>query len=138
METNNPKSRDIKELKVRKIALKQEMEQIQADIESSLKDVRHSVVDRTRIRFWVEKYPLQLLGSALIVGFILARKGGGKTTGTDNTTIKAEAPATAESSRSSFTSLLMDELKKMASQRAVRFLMQRLEEALDERKSKEG
>ncbi len=136
MKMNNQKSGDIKELKARKIALKQEMEQIQSEIESSLKEVRHSVVDRTRVRYWVEKYPLQLIGSVLVAGFVLARKSGGKGSTVRNNSAPA-ATVTPESSRNSFSTMLLDELKKMITQRAVRFLMQRVEEAIDERKNQE-
>ncbi len=131
METNRPKSRDIKEMKARKIALKKEMEQIQTEIESSLKEVRHSVADRTRFRYWVDKYPLHLLGTALIAGFLVARRGC-----PTNKTV-AEESVSAESSQSSFSSLLLDELKKMATKHAVRFVLQKVEEAVEERKKKE-
>ncbi len=136
METSNPKSSEIKELKARKIALKQEMEQIQSEIESSLNEVRNSVADKTRLRYWVEKYPLHLLGSTLIAGFVLARKGGGKGGGSSNGNAP-DVSVETESSRNSFLSLFMDELKKLVTQRAVRALMQRIEDAIDERKSQE-
>ncbi len=136
MEKNNSKSRDIKELKARKIALKQEMEQIQSEIETSLKEVRHSVADRTRVRYWVEKYPLHLVGTVLVAGFILARKGGSKSENKSHSSTMDVSTA-SETSRNSFSSLFLDELKKITTQRAVRFLMQRIEEAIDERKSQQ-
>jgi hypothetical protein len=134
METNHSKSRDMKELKARKMELKQEMEQIQGEIESSLREVRHSVADRTRLRYWVDKYPLHLVGSALLAGFLLAKRGGAR-----SLDIRTEETATVvrEPSRNSFSSLLADELKKMVTQRAVRYVMQRVEEAIDERSKKE-
>ncbi len=133
MEKNHPKSGDIKELKARKMALKQEMEQIQGDIESSLKEVRHSMTDRVRFRYWVDRYPLHLVGTALLAGFILARKGRGGST--KKVAQEAEVTVT-EPSDSSFSSLFIQELKKMATQRAVRYVMQRVEQALEERSEK--
>jgi len=134
MEKKHPGSRDMKELKARKIALKQEMEQIQGEIESSLREVRHSMTDRVRFRFWVDRYPLHLIGTALLAGFMLARRGKGDST----KKIPEETEVTVkESSDNTFSSLFMDELKKMATQRAVRYVMQRVEQALEERSKKE-
>ena len=124
----------MKELKARKLALKQEMEQIQGEIESSLREVRHSMTDRVRFRYWVDRYPLHLVGTALLAGFMLARRGRGGST----KKIPQEAEVTVtESSDNTFSSLFMDELKKMATQRAVRYVMQRVEQALEERSKKE-
>lgn len=134
MEKKHPGSRDMKELKARKLALKQEMEQIQGEIESSLREVRHSMTDRVRFRYWVDRYPLHLVGTALLAGFMLARRGRGGST--KNIPQEAEVTVT-ESSDNTFSSLFMDELKKMATQRAVRYVMQRVEQALEERSKKE-
>ena len=124
----------MKELKVRKKALKKELEQIQDEIESSLSEVRHSVADRTRIRYWVDKYPLHLVGSALLTGLLLARRGSKRTE--NSSTVETQA-VVAEPPRNSFTSLLMHEFKKLITQRAVRHVMQRVEDAIDERSKKE-
>ncbi len=134
MEKNHPGSRDMKELKARKMALKQEMEQIQGEIESSLREVRHSMTDRVRFRYWVERYPLHIVGTALLAGFMLARRG--RSERTKKVAEDAEVHVT-ESPDSSFSSLFMGELKKMATQRAVRYVMQRVEQALEERSKKE-
>lgn len=131
METKRPKSSDIKELKARKTALRQEMEEIQQEIESSLKEVRHSVADRTRIRYWVDRYPLYLVGSAALAGFLLSHKRSrtGKKKRASDCSPASDAP------RTSFSSLLMEELKKMITQRMVRYVMHRVEEAIDEHKN---
>jgi hypothetical protein len=124
----------MKELKARKIALKKEMEQIQGEIETSLREVQHGMADRTRVRYWVEKYPLHFVGSALLAGFLLARRGGrrpGNSSPGEDPAVVREAP------RTGFSSLLMDEFKKLATQRAVRYVMQRVEKAIDERSKKE-
>ncbi len=124
----------MKELKVRKIALKKELEQIQGEIESSLSDVRHSVANRARIRYWVDKYPLHLVGSALLTGLILARRGSKRT---ENSTPDETQTIVAEPHRNTFTSLLMHEFKKLVTQRAVRHVMQRVEDAIDKHSKKE-
>ena len=125
MEKNRVKSSDIKELKARKKALKQEMEEIQKEIEISLGQVRHSVLDHASARFWVEKYPLHLLGSAVLAGFLIAKKtGSGRTAGF--------------LTRGLFGGLLTSELKKIVAQRAVRFIIQRIEKVISERKKDEA
>lgn len=124
MEKNRVKSSDIKELRARKRVLKQEMKEIQQEIEGSLAQVRHSVIDRASPRFWVEKYPLQLVGSALVAGFLIARKTGyGRMAGLLSPGL--------------FSGLLASELKRLVAQRAVRYIIQRIEGAIDERKEKE-
>jgi len=126
MEKNRVKSSDINELKGRKKALRQDMDEIQSEIESSLNEVREGMLDRIRIRYWVDKYPLQLFGSALIAGYVFARKTGSRK--------KSGSPTSGPSSRGVFTGLLIDELKKLITQRTVRYLMSRIEHAIDERK----
>lgn len=139
MEKNRTRSSDIKELKARKAALKQEMEQIQGQIENSLSEVRHSFMDRTKLTYWINKYPLHLLTSALVAGFFLARRSGGTTDrpdGTvDNGTIRTQSASKTRDS--TFTGLLIEELKKLATQRAAKFVTQRIEEAIEQRNKKE-
>ncbi|MDG5766149.1 hypothetical protein QA596_01635 [Balneolales bacterium ANBcel1] len=121
MERKRSTSADIRELQARKKALRKEMDEIQSEIESSLNVVRENVADRMKFRYWVNRYPLHLAGSALIAGFVFARKtGAGK--------VKSKT-----ASSGLFTSLLADELRKLATQRIVRYVMQRIEEAIDER-----
>lgn len=123
MEKNRVKSPDMKSLKARKKSLKKEMESIQSGIGHSLEDVQNSISNRARFGYWADKYPLELLGTAFVTGFILARKIGRR----------KEAGASSGSSGGVFTGLLMDELKKMAVQRTIRFLTQRIENAIDKR-----
>lgn len=125
MEKRRVKSADIRDLKARKRALLKEMEEARAGIEDSLKGVRESVAGRTRFRYWVDKYPLHVLGSALLAGFFIARK-------TNNNKSRS-----GFSSRGVFYGIFVDELKKMAAQRAVKYLIHRMEEAMDDRNRKE-
>ncbi len=123
------KSADIRELQARKKALRREMGQIQTEIETSLNDVRTSVSDRARFGYWVEKYPLCIAGSALLTGFLLARRfGGGKHSG--------DSKSGSGGSGGVLTGLLMDEFKKLATRRIVNFIIQQIEESIDNRKAK--
>lgn len=139
MEKNRTKSADINELKARKAALKQDMEQIQGQIESSLSEVRHSFMDRTRVTYWINKYPLHLMVSALAAGFFLARRSGGTAERPDGTADNdpARSHSASTSRNSTFTGLLIDELKKLATQRAAKFVAQRIEDAIEQRNRKE-
>lgn len=131
MEQKRVKSSDITELKARKRALRREMAELQTEIESSLSDVRNSFVERIHYRYWIQKYPLQLLGTAVLAGFLVARRTGNarKEDVSDNYD-SAEKPS---SSLGVFSGLLVDELKKMAARRAVRSIMKRIEEAVENR-----
>lgn len=124
MENKQSKSADIKEIRERKKALRREMGEIQSDIESSLNIVKGNFSDRISPRYWVNRYPLQMAGTALFIGFVIARKiGRGKGIGI--------------LSGGMFRGILGHELKKMATQRAVRYLVNRIEDAIDERTKKE-
>lgn len=115
---------DIRELKARKNVLRQEMQQIQSEIKTSLSDVRSSVSSHANISFWVEKYPLRVAGTALIGGFLLARRiGRGK-----------KLRVTKAGAGSMFAALLLDEFKRLATRRAVDFIVLRVEEAMENRK----
>lgn len=128
MESKNTGSRDMKDLTARKRKLRNEMEQIQGGIRSSLRDVRHNVADRTRLRSLVDKYPLYLVGSALVTGFLIANKTGGHSRGNR---LEERQPAIRKPSANRFFSLLGDEFKKMITQRAAQYVTRRVEEAID-------
>ncbi|MBP3191220.1 hypothetical protein [Natronogracilivirga saccharolytica] len=136
MEQKRTKSSDIKELRARKQALRREMAEIQTEIESSLTEVRRSFFGRVHYRYWIEKYPLQLLGSAVVAGFLVARKTGMRHTD-DFSDAEDSSEKKAPSSLGLFSGLLADELKKLAAQRTVRYIMKRIEEAVDNRNEEE-
>ncbi|MEX0681087.1 MAG: hypothetical protein WD097_06860 [Balneolales bacterium] len=120
MEEKHDRAAEINDPKGRKQALTKEMQQIQSEIESSLNEVRTRFSDRISLRYWAGKYPLHLIGSALITGYILARKTGRSYVKTD----KGDR----------ISGLLMKEIKIFVARRAIKILLEQIEQAIENRK----
>lgn len=107
------KSRDTEDLRIRKEKLESELQHIHSQLESTLEEIRDDVTARISPLYWIKKYPLRGVGLALVAGFVLARwgKGSAKT--------------------DSFGGLLASELKRVATQKAVGFMVNTIEKKLD-------
>lgn len=139
---HNP-SGQISDPETRKQELLEELDQTRKQIEGSIQEIQSMVTSRTRMRYWINKYPLQLFGTALLAGFVLA--------GSSCRVIKRvkdeddAAERLVKSSEKSwkkrkkslgkqFGDMLGDELKKMAVKKTVRLIVRSVEDALDEKK----
>jgi hypothetical protein len=106
-------SRDTEDLRIRKEKLESELQHIQSQLESTLEDIRDDVTARISPLYWIKKYPLRAAGIALAAGFVLARRGRGA------------------GNSDSFGGLLASELKRVATQKAVGFLVNTIENHLE-------
>ncbi|TVQ14426.1 MAG: hypothetical protein EA364_04445 [Balneolaceae bacterium] len=106
-------SRDTEDLRIRKEKLESELQHIQSQLESTLEEIRDDVTARVNPLYWIKRYPLRAAGIAVVAGFMLARsvRGSG---GSD-----------------SFGGLLASELKRVATQKAVGFVVNTIEKKLD-------
>lgn len=109
-------SRDTEDLRIRKEKLESELQFIQSQLETTLEEIRDDVTARINPVYWIKKYPLKAAGFALAAGFILARRSKGS------------------GSSDSFAGLLASELKRVATQKAVGFLVNTIENKLDQDK----
>ena len=106
-------SRDTEDLRIRKEKLETELQFIQSQLETTLEEIRDDVTERISPVYWIKKFPLRAAGIALAAGFILARKSKGS------------------GNSDSFTGLLASELKRVATQKAVGFLVNTIENQLE-------
>ncbi|MFU8861171.1 MAG: hypothetical protein ACNA8K_12200 [Cyclonatronaceae bacterium] len=109
-------SRETEDLRIRKEKLESELQHIQSQLESTLEDIRDDVTARVNPVYWIKKYPFRAAGLAVATGFLLARKGRG--------------PGNSES----FAGLLASELKRVATRKAVDFLVNSIENQLEREK----
>ena len=109
-------SREVKQLLARKDRLQNELQVLEARVGKTFSSTTESISGRTGVRYWAERYPLQLVGVALAAGFWIARR----------------QRVTSRLASGLFTGLLAAELKTMAARKAVRMVLSRVETFLDE------
>jgi ElaB/YqjD/DUF883 family membrane-anchored ribosome-binding protein len=106
-------SKDTEDLRIRKEKLESELQFIQSQLKSTLEEIRDDVTAQVNPLTWIKKYPLKAVGVAMVAGIVLARIG--KRSGNSN----------------SFGGLLASEIKRVATQKAVGFLVDSIETRLD-------
>lgn len=63
-------SRTLKEIRERKIALQEELRKLEETFESDIDTLQEEVSDRISPLWWINKYPLRIVGTAVLVGFL--------------------------------------------------------------------
>lgn len=61
---------NIGDLEARRIALQNELRQLESSLERNFETLQDDVNDRMTPTFWVKKYPLRTVGLAVLVGFL--------------------------------------------------------------------
>jgi hypothetical protein len=107
-------------LRIRKEKLESELQHIQSKLESRIDDIRDDVTARVSPVYWIKKYPLRAIGVAVVAGFLVSRAGR---------TLKDDG--VRSSGGDTFGSLLASELKRVATQRAVGYLVNSLEKQFE-------
>lgn len=107
----------------RKKELEKELSDIQKEIEESLSDISSDIHRWTDARYWIHRYPLQIAGISVAIGFLIAR----------STTKKNKAPKGG-----SLTGIFFSELGRYASRSAANYAVKLLEENVERtRRTKE-
>lgn len=109
-------SQQVKELLARKDRLQSELQELENRVGRTFSSTRDTLSGRTGVRYWAERYPLHLLGAAMVTGFWIARR----------------QKVTSRLAGGLFTGLLAAELKTMAARKAVRMVLSRVETFLEE------
>jgi hypothetical protein len=65
---------NLDEIKKRKIALQLELEKLEAAVEEDLDSIQNDMTDRMSPIWWVKKYPLRIVGTAVLIGFLVGNK----------------------------------------------------------------
>lgn len=114
-------------LEERKARLESELEEIQNELGGSWEEMKRQVKSRSKLRYWLQKFPIASVGTAFAIGMWLARdRSSSKKVG-------VEAPA------NSIRSLIATEFKHLAVQRLTRSVMNQIDDAIDNfRKEREN
>jgi hypothetical protein len=64
------KVQNLDEIKARKEALQQELKKLEAAVENDIDVIQSEMTDRMSPIWWVKKYPLRIVGTAVLIGFL--------------------------------------------------------------------
>lgn len=108
------------DLKEKKKELQAELRKIQDELDDSLDEVREDVTHSLRPTEIIKKYPLPSVGISLLVGFLVShnRSSSGRSAGSNDGVI----------------SLLISELKKIATKKALNIATEYIEEFIEGKK----
>lgn len=107
----------IDELEKKKQALEQELKQIQGELDQSLDKMRDDVSETLDPKSIIRKHPLPIVGGAVLLGFLAGHRSDYSRRGTS----------------SGFREALINELKKIATKKAIAFASDYVEEILEEK-----
>lgn len=113
------------DLEAKKKKLEAELERIEQELDTSVDEMRTGLTDQLHPRNLIERYPLQALGSSVLLGLLLGYKGG------------SDHNHNGAGGRSLF-SMVWREFKSTATRRAVRSFFNYLDTQLDEQLGANG
>lgn len=111
-------------LEQKKRELEKELQDIQDELDDSIDRVRSDVSDKLDPKLFIRKHPLPFLGGAIFIGFLLGHKDNHRS---------SSSRSSSSSSDGKFTSTLLYELKRLATQKALSFASDFMEKKIDER-----
>lgn len=114
----------ITDSKKKKLQLEEELKQIQKGIDESLDDVKYVASESLGPKRIIRKYPLPVVGAAIILGMIVGRPARKSSKSTQTYSKKNSG---------SVTDLLMQELKRIAVKRGVSLINDKIDEAIGSR-----
>lgn len=108
------------DIEQRKKQLEAELQEIQQELDTSFDEVRLDVTSRLKPRNLIKKYPLQSVGISALLGFLIGKK--------------PSSSKNSSKSSESLSTVVLKELKGMATKKAVNFLFDYLDSVIDEKK----
>jgi hypothetical protein len=64
----------LESLQARKEALRKELEELEGKLESGIHNLQDDVSDRFKPVWWIKKYPLRAVGTAVLIGFLAGNR----------------------------------------------------------------
>lgn len=98
------------DLEARKKEIQAELDAIQNDFGDTLSDVRNQLNEKMDVWYWIKKYPIGALGAAFLIGLSAGKRNSKSVAG------------------NSFSGELFDELRRVATQKAVRAIVKQIED----------
>lgn len=102
----------------KKKELEQELQQIEGKLDNSIDQVKENVNSSLDPKTIIKKHPLPTVGAAALIGFLVGHEG---------------SSSKNKSSAGEFSGALLAELKKIATQKAILFATDYVEELLEEK-----
>lgn len=116
----------IKNIEQRKEKLKQEIRELQGELDESINEARDDLSHRLKPRNLIREYPLTSIGITFIAGLLIGPRGNDS--GSEK---KADRKSYAKGKSSNGVgSHIWSEIKRSASKRAVRLLMEYLDDII--------
>lgn len=113
---------ELDEIKAKKKELEAELRQIQRELDGTIDEVRADVSHKLKPTEIIKNYPIPVVGLSLLVGFLAGHNP------------KKSSGHGSSRSGDGFTSLLMSELKKLATRKAVTAATDYIDDLLDAKK----
>jgi len=110
-------------LEQKKKELKAELYNIQDELDTSVTKIRNDVSKKLDPKSVIQDYPLPVVGGAVIVGFLLGHSKKQRT----------DSPAPKADTRGGVSATLINELKRLATKKAINFATDFVEKKLDEK-----
>ena len=111
----------IDKLEEKKKELEQELQNIQHELDDSLDKVRSDVSSQLAPTQFIKRHPLPVVGLSVLAGFLLGNKNSNRISG---------------SSDSGFSSVLISEIKKLATKKGISLATDYIESILLEKEEK--
>lgn len=121
----NEKKEKLDKIKEKKKELQAELDRIQDELDTSVDEVRSDVSHKLKPSEIIKNHPLPVVGLSVLVGFLVSYRSSSKSSGSS---------ASGRSGGDGFTSLLLNELKKLATRKAVTAATDYLDEFFERKK----
>jgi ElaB/YqjD/DUF883 family membrane-anchored ribosome-binding protein len=114
------------EIRLRKKELKGDLDLLEGTFESRITNLRKKVTGFFQPADYIKKNPIRSVGSAVVLGIVLGLSGKKKS--------NRDEEGTSYSNRLVFSSLLMDELKRIAARRAASYVSEMINQKINSKK----
>lgn len=111
------------EIEKKKRELQAELDRIQDELDHSIDEVRTEVSSKLQPSEVVRRYPLPIVGASILIGFFVGHDFN-----------RPRRSGTGHSEDSIFTSALWEEIKKLASKKAISFASEYVESLLEDKR----
>ncbi len=124
-----------KDIQQRKEELKQEIQELQKELDENIHEARDDLSTRLKPRNLIKEYPLTSVGLTFLVGCLLGGSGGDSSSSDQPERNETRKKRSSTSSSNGLESHLWSEIKRSASKKAVRLLMDYLDDIIASRSS---
>jgi hypothetical protein len=121
----------------RKKQLEAELAQIQGNIEASVSDIKEDAKNHFKIEHLVKKYPVTVLSLALVIGYVSAgRRNKSKRSSNKDESVTSSTQNQSRSIEPSVSALLMLEMKRLITQKAMTYAAEYIDDILEKKLGK--